>query len=236
MSKFTTNLSFQPTLDEMLKTGKAGTTSLPITGASTTNNLIVIRNLHMELRAENTLEVGLAYGASALVFAQTHKDLGNDIEGCHVAIDPFQADMANSGLAALDQAGLGNLVAHLEDFSDRALPDLLARHRRFGLIYIDGSHLFEDVFVDVHYCAQLLEMGGIMLLDDSTHPDIAKVARFVRRNMQGVLDKVDLSPYRADNGKSLRYIVAQKLDRVQLTAFRKVDAGRRHWDAKLTQF
>ena len=231
------SLAFQPLLQQMIATGTTGDGGGPISGASTVNNLIVLRNMHLATRASDTLEVGLAYGASALVFAQTHQDLGHAADGRHIAIDPFQtSDLDRAGLLALDKAGLRGFVTHAEDFSDQVLPALVPGQRRFGLIYIDGSHLFEDVFLDVHYCLQLLEVGGVMLLDDSSHPDVAKVVRFIRRNMGGLLEPVDLAPYRADRGQSAKYRVGSALGRVQLTGFRKLATGRRRWDAVMAQF
>ena len=35
------------------------------------------------------------------------------------------------------------------------------------MIYVDGSHNFEHVFIDAYYSVQLLDMGGVVLFDDS---------------------------------------------------------------------
>jgi hypothetical protein len=37
---------------------------------------------------------------------------------------------------------------------------MLEAEARFGLAYIDGSHLFEDVFVDAYYVTRSVEQGG----------------------------------------------------------------------------
>ena len=44
------------------------------------------------------------------------------------------------------------------------------------------------------------------------------------------MTELDLSPYRADNGKPVRYKAAKALGRVQLTAFRKTGNDRRRYD------
>ena len=233
------NLSFCPVLNEMVSTGRTadrdGAAVAP-QGLSTVNNLVVLHNLHRELKSAATLEIGLAYGASALVFAQDHKDFGALPAGQHVAIDPFQDHLNHAGLAAIERAGLSGYVRHVIAFSDRALPALLDEGRRFGMIYIDGSHLFEDVFIDCHYAAQLLDEGGVMVLDDSTDTHVAKALRFVRRNMSHLLTELDVAPYRADAGQPLRYKAARALGRAQLTAFRKTGSERRPYDAKLASF
>ena len=233
------DLSFCPALDEMISTGITmdidGQTVAP-QGLSTVNNLIVLRNLHLELKSAATLEIGLAYGASALVFAQGHRDFGRAPQEQHIALDPFQDHLRYAGIAAIEKAGLSGYVRHMVALSDQALPDLLNQGRRFGMIYIDGSHLFEDVFIDCHYSAQLLDEGGVMVLDDSSDVHVSKVIRFVRRNMRHLLEEVDVSPYRADGGQPIRYRAARALGRVQLTAFRKTGGGRRLYNAKLAPF
>jgi len=233
------DLSFCPVLEEMVATGR--TTDIdgePVTprGLSTVNNLIVLHNLQQELKPKATLEIGLAYGASALVFAQGHKDIGATPQGQHIALDPFQDHLRHAGIATVGKAGLSGYLRHIVALSDQALPELLSEGRRFGMIYIDGSHLFEDVFIDCHYAAQLLDEGGVVVLDDSSDVHVAKVIRFVRRNMRHRLEEIDVAPYRADGGRPIRYRVAKMMDRVQLTAFRKIGADRRPYDAKLVSF
>lgn len=83
------------------------------------------------------------------------------------------------------------------------------------MIYIDGSHEFDEVFLDAYYSARLLTPDGIMLLDGSPHPPIAKVVGVLRKSR--LLSEVDLMPWRSDS--SLRYRVARTLGRAQLTAF-----------------
>jgi len=235
-----TDFSFCPVLEEMIATGGAVDASGNLHsafGLSTVNNLIVLRNLQMELKAAATLEIGLSMGASALVLAQSHKDLGHSPAAQHVAIDPWQVAYLNSlGLHAFTRAGLHPYLDFIDKTSDLALPRLLEQGRRFGLIYVDGSHWFEDVFIDCHYSNHLLELGGVVLFDDSSDPNIAQVLRFIRRNMGYALTEIDLSAYRADLGKSLRYRIGRAADRVQLTAFRKIGDGRRPIENKTRPF
>ena len=51
------------------------------------------------------------------------------------------------------------------------LPKMLAAGQRYDLIYIDGSHTAWAVGVDIAFCAALLEVGGMMLLDDYWHTE-----------------------------------------------------------------
>jgi hypothetical protein len=71
---------FCPALTELLETrkavGRTGRIYEGLAALSTVNNLHVIRELMRETRAPRTLEIGLSFGGSALVFCQCHKELG----------------------------------------------------------------------------------------------------------------------------------------------------------------
>src|SRR5262249_8074403 len=100
---------------------------------------------------------------------------------------------------------------------------------------VDGSHLFEDVFIDAYYAARLLEQGGLIAFDDSTKPEVAKVLRFIRTNMRQGLEEIDLMPFR-ENSKDFVIRVARRLGKLQLTAFRRVGEIDRPWNAALVPF
>jgi hypothetical protein len=153
----------------------------------------------------------------------------------HNAIDPFETDWNDMALVALDNAGLRGYLDFRPEFSSIALPTLVSEGARFELTFIDGSHFFDDVFVDFYFTTQLLVDGGIVAFDDSTNRHMRKVLRFIRANC-GCLQPVDLSRYRADKGRSLRYRVAKVLGRTQLTAFRKVGGWIREWNVEFKNF
>ena len=121
-----------------------------------------------------------------------------------------------------------------EDFSSRVLPALLTTGESFSMIYVDGSHNLEDVFVDLYYSVQLLVRDGVVLFDDSTHPHVRKILKFVRRNLGHCLEQMDLRPFHPD--KSLRYRAARALGRIQLTGFKKVGALERPHGYDLKNF
>src|SRR5437867_2217303 len=100
------------------------------------------------------------------------------------------------------------------------LPKLAAAGARFGLVYVDGSHLFEDVFVDAYFTIRLLDEHGVVAFDDSANRHVAKVVRFLRTNVpRGALQELDISGYR-ERGGGLWYKFARALGKTQLTAFR----------------
>ena len=59
-------------------------------------------------------------------------------------------------------------------FSTYELPKMLEAGEVFDLIYIDGSHTAWAVSVDLAYCAAMLEIGGMMVLDDYWH-DVSEI-------------------------------------------------------------
>jgi predicted O-methyltransferase YrrM len=232
-------LSFCPELDALYRTrraiGRTGRVFDQVGALSTTQNVTILRALMMERRPNRTLEIGLSFGGSALALAASHRDLEQPPEHQHVAIDPFQSTVWDDcGREVLERAGLSGFVDVRETLSSLALPALVSE-RPFGLIYVDGSHLFEDVFVDAYFCARLLSDDGMMLFDDCTDPHVAKALRFLTTNWQGFVAEVDLSPYRPD-GQSVRYKIAKQLGKTQLRAFRRSAPLPREWDAAFHDF
>ena len=197
-------------------------------GASTASNLRTLALLVEDIKPSRTLEIGLGPGASALLFASHHQAAGHG-QQTHVAIDPYQLSPTafdSAGLRALERAGLASFVLHRNGMSSVELPKLIGENASFDLIYIDGSHLFEDTFVDAYFSLRLLNSNGVMLFDDLASSQVLKVVRFLRANMGDCLLEVDLSKYREDK---YRYQLARLLGRVQLTAFRRVGPTERAW-------
>lgn len=200
--------------------------SLP--ALSTASNLKYIHELCRLHPSASTLEIGLAFGGSAVVFASVHRQNDTSLQGSHIAIDPFQSTVwDNVGRLKLVEAGLSKYVSVLEETSSMSLPRLLAEHRRFGIIYVDGSHLFEDVFIDAYFGVRLLDIGGYILFDDSTDPHVAAVLSFIKSNVPGL----ELQPE-----TSLKHTVARALGKRQLTVYRRTAEVERAWNAPFSNF
>lgn len=232
-------LDFCPTLATMHAQGYAeGRSGKHIsTGPmSTANNILVLRNLMLQRRPENTLEVGMRMGGSALAIMQTHKDLGHNPRKQHVAMDPYQNDPFNdaSGLVAAERAGLDGYLEFHNEPSSLAMPSLVQKERTFQMIYVDGSHEFENVFLDAYFSVQLLSIGGIVVFDDCVSPHIKKVLRFVQRNFTNCLSEIDIAPYRPES--ALRYRVANAVGRAQIRGFEKIGPMERYNGYKLRWF
>ena len=106
---------------------------------SSENNLIVLRNLCLRLQPSRTLEIGLSLGGSCLVFVASHRDLGREPCGQHVAIDPYQSTVWDDcGLIATERACLSGYLDFRAFASCLELPKLINEGRRIDCAYIDG--------------------------------------------------------------------------------------------------
>jgi predicted O-methyltransferase YrrM len=137
-----------------------------------------------------TVEIGLAYGVSAL-FVCEGLLINGHANAQHVVIDPFQSTgYKDCGLQLLDEAGVVDLIEYQEEESQILLPKFLSEGRRFELAFVDGSHLFERVFLDLIYLGRLIEPGGIIFVDDYQLPAIAKCVSFCLTNLSWTLEEV----------------------------------------------
>ncbi len=154
----------------------------PVEGAA-------LRDRVIEEGATRTLEVGLAFAISTLFLCEGL--LANGSDGRHLAIDPYQLEpgpvggtnYAGVGLRTLEEAGVRGLVDFRDEGSQIALPRLLQEGRNFDLAFVDGSHRFEAVFLDLVYLGRLLPEGGVVFVDDTQLPAIARAVEFCVGNL-----------------------------------------------------
>ena len=126
-------------------------------------------------RLSKTLEVGLAYGASAASIMAAH-------ESEHTCMDPFQDWFDNLGLENLRLLGFGDRLDFHPGYSHDVLPRLHAEQKIYDFAFIDGGHLFDQVFVDFYHVDLLLELGGYVVLHDTWMRSTQMVASFIRKN------------------------------------------------------
>jgi predicted O-methyltransferase YrrM len=139
--------------------------------------------------ARRTLEIGLGYAVSTLFVCEGLLENGGEV--WHVALDPYQFESlpghrtlyGGIGAATLDEAGNRDLVELIVERSETALPRLLSEGRSFDLVFIDGNHRFEGVFLDLVYCGKLLKAGAVIFVDDTQLPGVRKAAEFCVSNL-----------------------------------------------------
>jgi predicted O-methyltransferase YrrM len=140
-------------------------------------------------RAVRTLECGLAFAISTLFIVEALLENGGD--GRHIATDPYQfatlpthgTTYAGVGLQILEEAGVRGLVEFFPEESQVVLPRLLSEGRRFDLVFIDGNHRFEGVFLDLIFAGRLLEEGRVVFVDDVQFPGVQRAVRFCVSNL-----------------------------------------------------
>ena len=143
-------------------------------------------------KATKTIEIGLAYGVSALYICEGLV-IGGDPDARHVVLDPFQAGgFANCGLQVLDEAGVSPLVEYHDEPSQIVLPAFLKEQRQFDFGFVDGNHRFDSVFLDLYYLGRLVREGGIIALDDYNLPGIKRAVSFFLTNLGWTI--VETSP------------------------------------------
>lgn len=128
-----------------------------------------------------SLEIGLAFGVSALAICQILKPGTR-----HIVIDPFQNDPGHwrgVGLDNLERGGFKDIIDFYESPSSVVLPWLERHGVKVDFAFIDGHHAFDYVLVDFFHIDRLLRVGGVVVFDDADWRSVRKVIRFVVANL-----------------------------------------------------
>jgi predicted O-methyltransferase YrrM len=142
-----------------------------------------LRDLLIAEEVESVVEVGLAYGSSALAIGEALVSVGAP-RPRHVVIDPFQAtEWSNVGWRLLRAAGLDPIVRLLLRPSSMALPQLVAEGLTADAAFVDGSHRFHEVFVDLYFLRKIVRPGGIVVLDDHWWPSVRTAEHYFETNL-----------------------------------------------------
>lgn len=140
-----------------------------------------LRDLLIAEQARVVIEVGLAYGSSALAIGEALISHGRpDVK--HVIVDAYQHQFRNAGWEAITAAGLSNICTLLTDRSQLVLPRLVVDGFSADAAFVDGSHTFHNVFVDLYFLRDLVRPGGLIVLDDCQWPSVASAVRYFELN------------------------------------------------------
>ncbi len=147
-----------------------------------------IYELCRNIKPQRTLEIGFAYGFSTLYFIAAIKANG---KGIHVVIDPFEiTDWHGIGLKKAQELGMHEDLRFIEEKSVFALPGLAREGMKYDIIFIDGSHLYENVLLDFTLSDQICAKEGFIIFHDTYLPSIRKVISFIERNRSDYLRHV----------------------------------------------
>ena len=123
---------------------------------------------------KNCLEVGMACGISALYILQN--------ESAHLtSIDPFQSSQwKNTGIELIKSCKFSSRHTLIEKKSYEALPSLLGNF--YDFIFIDGFHTFDYTLIDFFYSDLILNINGIIIIDDALHEGVKKCITYIETN------------------------------------------------------
>jgi len=141
-----------------------------------------IRDICISEGATRTLEIGMAWGMSTLFILEALLQNGAS-PGAHLVVDPYESiEYHGAGRRNIKDAGLEEFVEIKEEASELLLPKLIQNGRRFDFAFIDGSHLFDNVFVDLVFVHRLLKPGGMVVFDDSFADSVHLTCQFAEMN------------------------------------------------------
>ncbi|HEY2813714.1 MAG TPA: class I SAM-dependent methyltransferase [Acidimicrobiales bacterium] len=140
-----------------------------------------LRDLLVAEHARVVIEIGLAYGSSALAIGEALL-AGGQPGTKHLIIDAYQHTFENVGWDAIVGAGLADRCTLLTERSQVALPRLVTDEFSAEAAFVDGSHIFHNVFVDLHYLREIVRPGGLIVLDDCDWPSVATAVRYFELN------------------------------------------------------
>ncbi len=126
-------------------------------------------------------EVGLAYGVSSVYILEAMTQFGG---GRLIGMDPAQNDHTwqGAGLHSIQRAGFADRYQFHEATSQEVLPKLAADGLRVQFGFIDGWHTFDHTLVDFFFLDLMMDVGGVMVLDDVGYPGLQRLAHFIVTN------------------------------------------------------
>ncbi|MGW8374690.1 class I SAM-dependent methyltransferase [Streptomyces sp. ODS28] len=142
-----------------------------------------VRDLLVEEHAGTVVEVGLGYAGSALAIGEALLRAGAPTPR-HVVIDPYQYTAYDGvGWELLCGAGLDGVAELVTEPSQRFLPKLAGAGFGADAAFVDGSHHFHNVFVDLHFLNEIVRPGGVVVLDDVWWSSVSAAAAYFETNL-----------------------------------------------------
>jgi predicted O-methyltransferase YrrM len=141
----------------------------------------VLRDMLIGEGPRTVIEIGLAYGNSALAIAEALLSTAT-VGVRHLIIDAYQSvAFASAGWQQIQSAGVDGMCELIEEPSQYALPRLATAGFRVDAAFIDGSHIFHNVFVDLYFISQMIRPEGLVVLDDCEWPSVAIAVSYYKR-------------------------------------------------------
>jgi predicted O-methyltransferase YrrM len=143
----------------------------------------ILRDLLVREGVRTVIEIGLAYGSSALAIGEALLTVGAP-DPRHVIIDAFQSSAySDVGWDVLREAGLHDVATLTQAPSSLALAQLVGEGFVADAAFVDGSHRFHEVFVDLYFLRKIVRPGGLVVMDDTWTPSVRTAAGYYERNL-----------------------------------------------------
>jgi predicted O-methyltransferase YrrM len=143
----------------------------------------LIRDLLIAEGAETVVEIGLAYASSALAIGEALLTVASP-HPRHVIIDAYQESAySHVGWDLLCSAGLDSIARLMVAPSSVALPQLVGEGLVADAAYVDGSHRFHEVFLDLYFLRQIVRPGGLIVVDDNWTPPVRTALHYYELNL-----------------------------------------------------
>lgn len=119
--------------------------------------IAVLKSLMQSHDVKTVLEIGSGWGVTARTFLEYGTTL--------YTIDKQRV------LPEFDQRtqGFEKQIYRMCGDSKEILPTLVYEKHQFDLVYVDGSHHYEDALADMRNATLVLRKGGIIVCDDFWH-------------------------------------------------------------------
>jgi len=136
----------------------------------------LLQRIVEEVKPRLSLEIGCAYGVSALYICEALAAAQTTAR--HIVVDPFQSTQWRGiGMKNLRDAGFERLIDFREARAEIVLPQLLAEGVSLDFAFVDGWHTFDQVMVEFYFLNRLLRVGGVIAFDDANRRSINRVIR-----------------------------------------------------------
>ncbi|MBL4898763.1 MAG: class I SAM-dependent methyltransferase [Colwellia sp.] len=140
---------------------------------------VVLMRMVIDTNARNTLETGVAYGASAMAMCEALKKYCDHGE-CHYGVDPNQhSEYGGAALAALKQDDLDGMFELLEGPSHLMLPLVINKNLMLDCAFVDGWHTFDYTLIDFFLIDKMLRPGGLIAFHDMNGRAKQKVLGYI---------------------------------------------------------
>jgi predicted O-methyltransferase YrrM len=171
-------------ISELIRRGEVETCDgvrLPLHSGTSVAQCEFIQKHIRELNATTTLEVGLAFGLSAVAICD---EIRSQAHATHHVIDPHQNSpaWAGAGLQNLRRMQLIHLVKFYEEPAECCLPKLNDMGLQIDLAYIDAGKRLDDTLLYSHYILKMLRVGGRAIYDDAAMPGVRQALRYLSQD------------------------------------------------------